>query len=421
MTTTHAPGAQAPSSQAHRAQAPGTQAHGSQDHAPRLLWLDGLRFVAAFAVVIYHFAASPTAGRYWGADPVGVFPLANQVGRYGWLSVELFFMLSGFVILMSAQGRSIPEYIGSRVGRLFPAFWAAVVATAILQFFWDGGRNPGFRATLLNFTMVPDLFGVQPVQVVFWTLLAELKFYVLVGILLAVTSWWNRRQARKAQLRMARASSGAPGDTVPPPHLRREFPEWTVVAFAVGWPAVALVVQQLGWTTAAEWLVAPYAPYFGIGMLLYLLRRYRQARLLIPLAITVGMGVYHLIPRAQHAHDLQEVPVSVGMSIAIMLLAVLWVWQASSAKATIDDPRVAKILVTAGALTYPLYLIHTQFGFLLIDVLYPQVSDWTTLGITVLACGVLAWVIHLVAEKRFSKPLRLWVTARLSRRWPLGG
>ncbi|WP_434081033.1 acyltransferase family protein [Sanguibacter sp. Z1732] len=72
----------------------------------RLRGLDGLRFFAAFAVLLYHFGAFDTySDAVWGESveeatgPVGVW------FGYGALAPSLFFVISGFVILMSAQGR----------------------------------------------------------------------------------------------------------------------------------------------------------------------------------------------------------------------------------------------------------------------------------------------------------------------------
>src|SRR5918997_2759048 len=71
----------------------------SKGSANRLVALDGLRFAAAAAVLLYHFTATSSASGYWEATGPQAFPLLNPVTRYGWLAVELFFVISGFVIL----------------------------------------------------------------------------------------------------------------------------------------------------------------------------------------------------------------------------------------------------------------------------------------------------------------------------------
>ncbi|GHB54845.1 hypothetical protein GCM10010347_25890 [Streptomyces cirratus] len=72
-----------------------TNAGGSPDAGIRLSALDGIRFVAALMVVFYHYFALASA---WGRPASAVFPTAHAAAEYGWLGVEVFFLVSGFVI-----------------------------------------------------------------------------------------------------------------------------------------------------------------------------------------------------------------------------------------------------------------------------------------------------------------------------------
>jgi peptidoglycan/LPS O-acetylase OafA/YrhL len=92
--------------------------------------LDGLRFVAAVSVVVFHFTAR--AHDDWGTSVDRAFPTLSQYAAYGTLGVEFFFIISGFVILMTAWDRSLPDYTASRIGRLFPAYWAGVALSTLL-------------------------------------------------------------------------------------------------------------------------------------------------------------------------------------------------------------------------------------------------------------------------------------------------
>src|SRR5699024_10591942 len=101
----------------------------------RLRAMDALRLLAALAVVLFHFTTRDH-GR-WGAQlPHEVFPALSHVVRYGYAGVHLFFTISGFVILMSVWGRSPRQFVASRISRLYPAFWVAVLATATLRWWW---------------------------------------------------------------------------------------------------------------------------------------------------------------------------------------------------------------------------------------------------------------------------------------------
>ena len=348
----------------------------------RLVGMDGLRFAAAAAVLLYHFTATSTVTGYWGADPVDAFPLLNEVTRYGWLAVELFFMISGFVILLSADGRGVAGFVASRVGRLFPAYWACIVLTAGLQQVWSGGRQTSLTETLVNLTMVQDLFEVTGVQVVFWTLLVELKFYLLVFVVLAIGPLTRNR----------------------------------VLAFATLWPLAGWAAQALGVQWLVDLLVPNYAPYFAVGMLLFLV--YRDGFDLVSGLLLIGgitLCVMRVLDAAGRASDLQGVPVSPVIAVMLMLASIAAVWATTLPGRTVPPRRVAAVLGTVGALTYPIYLVHTQFGYAVIDLLAHE----TTRTVALFAAGgislVLAVVIHYGVERPTSARLRRAVQTGLLR------
>ncbi len=78
--------------------------------------LDGLRLVAALMVVSYHYIAR---GDAWSARAPHGFPLPiYRAGEYGFLGVELFFLISGFVIGISSIDRGVGDFFIARVVRL---------------------------------------------------------------------------------------------------------------------------------------------------------------------------------------------------------------------------------------------------------------------------------------------------------------
>jgi peptidoglycan/LPS O-acetylase OafA/YrhL len=122
------------------------------------LYLDVLRFAAAFTVFLSHYAA----GRHSG----GLF---RQVGPYGRVAVLVFFVLSGFVIafVSETRERTLEECCLSRFARLYSVILPAFIATAAL----DGLAavlNPGSNlgsgrigSTLSRITCSPHFFSVQ--------------------------------------------------------------------------------------------------------------------------------------------------------------------------------------------------------------------------------------------------------------------
>ena len=90
----------------------------------RVFELDVLRFSAALAVVIYHLTYRQIDGQY-------LFASADLITRFGYLGVNLFFMISGFVILWTAVGRTPAKFAISRFSRLYPIFWVSMVIVII--------------------------------------------------------------------------------------------------------------------------------------------------------------------------------------------------------------------------------------------------------------------------------------------------
>src|ERR1700738_3983155 len=92
----------------------------------RLYELDLLRLLAAGSVVAFHF----TYGNHsLGFNPVAYPAAVTAVTKYGFLGVQVFFFISGIVILNSASSGSARRFAISRMVRLYPAYWACVTVT----------------------------------------------------------------------------------------------------------------------------------------------------------------------------------------------------------------------------------------------------------------------------------------------------
>ncbi|MGV9630616.1 acyltransferase family protein [Streptomyces sp. NPDC003487] len=93
---------------------------------PRLALVDGLRLAAALFVAAFHFLGT-TNPAILGESPKEFSYLVHRAALYGWLGVEMFFLISGYVICMSAWGRSPGQFAVSRISRLFPAYWFVIL------------------------------------------------------------------------------------------------------------------------------------------------------------------------------------------------------------------------------------------------------------------------------------------------------
>ena len=343
---------------------------------PRLAALDGLRFVAAVAVMLFHYTAAEKL--LWGNPSRLEFPTMNLLTRYGYLGVQLFFIISGFVILMTAYGRSIEDFVASRFARLFPAYWVAVIGTFVLQSFWHGDRESTALQALVNLTMLQGAVGVPGVQGAFWTLWVELKFYLLIGLFVVV----GMNRAR-------------------------------VIAFAFLWPLLAKIAAATDSPVLVSLLMPSYAPYFAAGMLMYVAHRHGH-NLLVWLGIgtnyvlCVLQAVKYARSRSVEIAGNEQSGVVVAALVAAMFLAVI----------LCSNGRLSRIewrwLTAVGALTYPVYLVHGQLGFFLIDVLHAERNSYLVLAAAMLASFAVAWLIHRGVEKPLAKPLRTAISRSLT-------
>lgn len=161
------------------------QRQGNQPTAGRLAYLDGLRGVAILSVLVYHaYARWPTKLPF--GDAFEAPPIAQ-----GWVGVELFFIISGFVIFMSLErSRSLPYFALQRWRRLFPAMLVAtmlvVLTTPLLP--ERPYTNNDLAAPLVGLTFIaPRWWAVAGIELeaiegAFWSLFVEVQFYAVVGI-----------------------------------------------------------------------------------------------------------------------------------------------------------------------------------------------------------------------------------------------
>lgn len=141
------------------------------------LGLDLIRFAAAIGVALFHliyFAWNPDlmneSSSIWT-----VLKLGSEPFRWGWIGVQIFFVISGFVIAFSAQDARIARYFQRRILRLYPTVLICASISAILVF-PDGIAGGRYFFTVLIWPLGPF---ISPV---YWTLAVELSFYSVVGV-----------------------------------------------------------------------------------------------------------------------------------------------------------------------------------------------------------------------------------------------
>lgn len=342
--------------------------------AARLYALDLLRFVAALSVVLYHYTAR---GRGWHTPVQELFPALHAVSQYGWMGVELFFLISGFVICMSSWGRRVGAFFVSRVARLFPAYLAAVVLTATVMAIWPQfSVNTSKDNVLINLTMLEIPLGGRPVDSVYWTLFVEMRFYLLFAIVV-----WRGLTYQRA------------------------------VAFCVLWTTASIIVPMFAVGFAADVLQPAYSPYFIAGIAFYLMYRFGPNLLLVGIvAISFVLATHEILGDVSAQ---SSVPGShLSLAVVYAVLAVCFALIGLVATGRLSWIR-GTWTVVLGSVTYPLYLIHQAIGFTVIERLDRHLNPYVLLIGLVLAMTGAAWLIYRTAEKTLGPRVRRALTQSL--------
>ena len=361
---------------------PGTPQH------DRLRTLDGFRALAILAVIGFHYFArwappqAPHALYPYGALGASWFPF-----RYGYLGVELFFIISGFVISMTLfRSRSFGNFVRKRFARLFPTMLlCSILSFVIVSSLPQHALQPRWRDFLPSLTFTDPLlwsplFGVpfHAMDGSYWSLFVEVKFYFWIGLLyFGVGS-------------------------------RRFF-----AAVALGIAAlVAAMGTMLAWGLSHTWALnfvfaLDYLPWFVAGVGFYALYCNHRDRLgwLLLLEAVLAVPVLHV----RHLSD-SVVPL-LAMAVCYVLFLLMLLRPRSLAWLS------ARPLAAVGMASYSLYLLHQDIGVAVLASIREAVgptAPWTAIALP-LGLVLLLTASSLAIYRYWEAPAKDFL---LHWRWP---
>lgn len=335
---------------------------------PRLLTLDAVRGVAALGVVMIH---------------LGLEYNNAELARFGHLGVDLFFVMSGFVISRAYDhkllaGLSWQRFMLLRLARLYPSLFLGVLVGLVAYFVipasaYPIGMMPGGTYQLSwrsigHFFLIPDLGareGTFPLNGVFWSLFFELVANLVHGLtvrritifrlavfVVPIAIWWA----------FTAATAG----------------KW---GFGGGWngPSFMGGFLRIAWA-------------YGAGMLLHrVMTRPWRAPAIVPVALTV---LIMLVPN----FGLMMPRIAISLFVLCPLIVLL------AAGAEVPPPaRAAAAWI--GAISYPLYATHHPLLLMIVYGLAPA-------GVAGMTAAVLAVILFAtIAEYVYDAPLRKRLTA----------
>ena len=338
----------------------------------RFYEIDLLRFLAALSVVFYHYTYR---GYQEGHMSPVAYPELASFTKYGRMGVALFFIISGYVVLLSAHGKTPRQFFLSRVTRLYPAFWAATIFTfTLLRLTGPHPTHPGYDIWgwhfLVNMTMMYGFTGTPQVDSAYWSLPVEITFYFLIAIVIG----WKLYKALPWLLAL-----------------------WLIYTAVVG-PAAA--------NTPFSILFFPNnSPYFVAGMVFYMLQNkwFASWKLYALLAASFPLAL-----RSVHLDIVTSIQVfkdpNYSFTLAAIVTACFYIVFFLIINRIINLEK-QRWLAWLGALTYPLYLVHSTVGYLILEKVGDSINKYLLLAGIVTLALLLAYLIHKLVEKPLHKPL----------------
>lgn len=297
--------------------------------------LDGFRAVAILMVMLFHFYS-----RFASVEAGDLYPYGEAYAdfpffKHGYLGVQFFFMISGFVIAMTlARSRDWADFAIKRFARLFPA----MLLCSVLTFAGIKLLEPSlFEVHVVDF--IPGLTFLSPgiwqrilgrevglIDGAYWTLFIEVRFYALACVL--------HFGLRKAPLLL------------------------TVGVASIVMPALVSNLRSLGWHDLAKaldfFLVVEHLPWFAAGLAFWFIAQRELVTVAVMLAVSCLLQV--------------ATPDLIAGNWAILTFKLIFFTLFSL---LVHVPEWLSIfawrpLALIGAASYSLYLLHQNLGVTLI-------------------------------------------------------
>lgn len=331
--------------------------------------LDGLRGIAAMWVVIFHLTFG--VHHHWLAGDSAFADLVTPGGFnvQGLMGVDLFFVISGFVITLTAERcATVGQFARARFARLFPVYWFAVLLTAGVETFDPIPQSSvGFGQVLVNLTMLNAFMRVPSVDPSYWTLAVELAFYGMVALILASGNL---------------------------PHVVRIGFFW-VVASSVTLYAFRLSGTIIPWRLDTVFAMS-HAGLFYAGILFYRIRHDGWSPLMGALLAFCFISRCLLLPWELQAIEI-GIFVAFGLAVAgrIPLLS-------------------SRPLIYLGAVSYSIYLVHQVTGFHIQLMLERTgMPSWANLFVTLVLLVLLASFMTFFIERPVGAAMRRAFSGKL--------
>ena len=321
--------------------------------------LDLLRWVAALLVAFSHWIFE-VPSLFQSGLPNLMLPLA----KVGGVGVPIFFIVSGYVISLTAANRaSSLRFAYARFVRLFPGLLVSMVVVLVVgQRFITPYSRP-LESFFASISLTYNIFEIQPLTTVLWTIIAEIKFYFAIAVILLI-------------------------------HNKSFQKPFLILSLL----AVLLILQATGAAGVYSYIdgqLLEATKYFLLGISLYFFTRQLRKRSGIALSFGVLCTIYYL-----------QILGSDNFSISDGIISFSIVLIMFSSFVQFPD-RLTVIANTLGLASYPIYLVHTHLGTAIINILKARVENVTFIFLgSIIALTLLCIGINLFAEKPLQRAMK---------------
>lgn len=340
--------------------------HLNERGSSRMASLDLLRLIAALSVVFFHYCFR---GEVTGDLDAG-YPAAAPFAIFGYLGVNLFFLISGFVISWSAEGRTWEEFAIARFVRLYPGFLVCMTLTfGVLLIARDHRFATSASTYAANLTMFAPAFGRLAMDGVYWSIMLEVVFYSWLAALM-FTGAYHRRK---------------------------------LVIIAV-WLAISAANELFIGNGALRVLfITAYSPFFIGGILAFhVVSKGPSASAILLLVLTFALSCRTIV----FSQSWMQAHYGVALSYTALLYANATVHAAFVGAILLRSAlKPSPTILMLGGLTYPLYLLHQFIGYILLNRLAPPLGSNAALGIVLVGMLLASYAVWRFVEVPIRKPL----------------
>jgi peptidoglycan/LPS O-acetylase OafA/YrhL len=334
--------------------------------------IDFLRFMAAMMVATMHWGLEIGSDRY---SAIYKLPIIGDLVKNGSFGVNIFFVISGFVIIGTAQRYTAVEFVFARFTRLFPGLFICMLIVLIVGSHFIQSYERPYTSFFHSVFLTYQAAEVEPLATPLWTLIIEIKFYLGVAIALLVFP------------SLFKTTKG-------------------IIALLIAWQLCIAVLQET--TSFIGSFILPYltldgfSNLFALGVCFNLASNARRG--LNQENVLILMVSLYFIYEVFFLEDYPHI-----LKIYLALTSVLIIY---STKLSLNYSK-RKLTYWLGLSSYPIYLLHEHLGMAIILQIQSKLS--MNIYFVIGAASVGITMFSALIAITFEKPIQKYLKALFNR------